>query len=44
MTSILEDELKNNKNTACFPLHECWLDIGRVEDFQKAQLDINRLI
>lgn len=24
-----------------FPIHEYWLDIGRVEDFEKAQLDFN---
>jgi NDP-sugar pyrophosphorylase family protein len=23
-----------------FPLHEYWLDIGRMEDFQRAQAEV----
>ncbi|MBY0518470.1 MAG: nucleotidyltransferase family protein [Bacteriovoracaceae bacterium] len=27
------------KNLKVFPIHEYWLDIGRLEDFEKAQVD-----
>ena len=34
---ILFDELiRNNKNVVSFPLREYWLDIGRIEEYQKA--------
>jgi NDP-sugar pyrophosphorylase family protein len=27
-----------------FPVHEYWLDIGRMEDFQQAQFDVAGLL
>lgn len=38
MPSLLERYL--NKNVLMFPFHEYWLDIGRMDDFNKAQIDI----
>ena len=26
-----------------FPLHEYWLDIGRMEDFQRAQFEVGSI-
>ena len=31
-----------NKNTAAFPIHEYWLDIGSVDDYQHANGNIVR--
>jgi dTDP-glucose pyrophosphorylase len=31
--------IENKFNTAIYPIHEYWLDIGRVEDYQKANID-----
>jgi len=41
MPSLLERYL-NNK-VLMFPFHEYWLDIGRIEDFKRAQVDIQAL-
>ena len=38
MPTLLERYL-NNK-VLMYPFHEYWLDIGRIEDFNKAQVDI----
>ncbi|WP_405469656.1 nucleotidyltransferase family protein [Morganella morganii] len=40
MPTLLENRLKNNKKILMFPIHEYWLDIGRIDDFNKAQHDI----
>lgn len=39
MPTLLEQEMERYKINS-FPIHEYWLDIGRMEDFQKAQEDI----
>ena len=31
----------NTKKLKVFPIHEYWLDIGRLEDFEKAQMDFH---
>ena len=36
MTDLFNLLLQNNKSTIAFPLKEYWIDIGRSEDFQKA--------
>ena len=33
--------LQNNKSTIAFPLKEYWIDIGRSEDFQKANQEFS---
>jgi dTDP-glucose pyrophosphorylase len=43
MPSLLEQHIANRKNIHKYPLHEYWLDIGRKEDFERAQIDIKRL-
>ncbi|MDO7895442.1 nucleotidyltransferase family protein [Pseudomonas citrulli] len=37
MPTLLEKEIELNRNVNMFPVHEYWLDIGRMEDFQRAQ-------
>lgn len=37
MPTLLEREITLNRDVAMFPVHEYWLDIGRMEDFKRAQ-------
>ena len=39
MPDLLQRQLEKNEKVAMFPLHEYWLDIGRVPDFEQAQQD-----
>jgi len=43
MPSLLEQHMGNSKNVMMFPIHEYWLDIGRIDDFNRAQTDIKLL-
>jgi dTDP-glucose pyrophosphorylase/predicted transcriptional regulator len=43
MPTLLELHIDRQKEVLMFPLHEYWLDIGRMDDFNKAQKDINNL-
>jgi UDP-2,4-diacetamido-2,4,6-trideoxy-beta-L-gulopyranose hydrolase len=43
MPTLLEDEIAKDKQVCMYPIHEYWLDIGRLDDFQKAQVDIKGL-
>ena len=36
MTDLLGEVVAGNQNTAVFPIHEYWLDIGSVEDYKHA--------
>ena len=38
MPDFLENELKN-KGISAFPIHEYWLDVGRIEEYAKANQD-----
>lgn len=40
MPSLLEERISRQENVMMFPIHEYWLDVGRMDDFQKAQIDI----
>lgn len=37
MPSLFERLLKNSQETAAFPIHEYWLDIGRKDDLERAK-------
>lgn len=37
MPDLLSAQMDNNKVVGMFPIHEYWLDIGRMNDFQRAQ-------
>lgn len=43
MPTLLEQHMQENDNILMFPIHEYWLDIGRMDDFNKAQNDIYML-
>ena len=40
MPSLLEKFIDQGSDVLMFPIHEYWLDIGRKEDFERAQIDI----
>lgn len=39
MTQLVELVLKRGAGVGCFPLSEFWMDIGHLEDYQKAQME-----
>ena len=43
MPTLLERQMARGLAVNVFPLHEYWLDIGRMEDFQRAQFEIGGL-
>ena len=43
MPTLLENKIKLSKDVGVFPIHEYWLDIGQLDEFKKAQLDILNL-
>ncbi|MFI8557803.1 CBS domain-containing protein [Pseudomonas putida] len=40
MPTILEEAMSGGKVVNMFPIHEYWLDIGRIEDFHRAQAEV----
>lgn len=40
MPTLLEQQIDEGKSVNMYPIHEYWLDIGRMEDFQRAQGEI----
>jgi dTDP-glucose pyrophosphorylase len=42
MTDILNEQMSEGRRVHMFPIHEYWLDIGRLEDFNKAQIDYSK--
>ncbi len=44
MTELFIQAKKLNKKTLVFPIHEYWRDIGRKEDYDDANLDIEKLL
>lgn len=40
MPSLLEQQIAEKREILMFPIHEYWLDIGRMDDFHRAQEDI----
>jgi dTDP-glucose pyrophosphorylase len=40
MPALLQQQITQGRAVNMFPVHEYWLDIGRMEDFQRAQYDI----
>lgn len=43
MPSLFEKLIKENKKTVSFPIREYWLDIGRMEEFERAQIEYKRV-
>jgi dTDP-glucose pyrophosphorylase len=42
-TDLMEDLIKDGKKVLSYPLNGYWLDIGKHEDFEKAQKDIKTI-
>ena len=42
MPTLLEQQMDKGEEVAIFPLHEYWLDIGKMNDFERAQHDYER--
>ncbi|MCZ4336793.1 nucleotidyltransferase family protein [Shewanella colwelliana] len=40
MPTLLEKKIADEGQVLMFPIHEYWLDIGRMDDFKQAQVDI----
>lgn len=43
MPTLLEQQIEHSKLVSMFPIHEYWLDIGRMDDFYKAQQEVEIL-
>lgn len=44
MPTLLKRHMEAGQEVLMFPIHEYWLDIGRMDDFHKAQIDIKNLV
>ena len=42
MPTLLEREINAGRDVNMFPVHEYWLDIGRVDDFNRAQEEVRK--
>jgi NDP-sugar pyrophosphorylase family protein len=40
MPTLLESKIANQNKVMMFQIHEYWLDIGRMDDYHRAQTDI----
>jgi len=43
MPTLLENNIANKKSILNFPVHDYWSDIGHIDDFNRAQIDIANL-
>lgn len=43
MTDLIESLLQSGQKVVTFPVVEYWLDIGQLDDFQRAQQDVRKL-
>lgn len=43
MPTLFEKLIKQGKKTSAFPIHEYWLDIGHVDDFNRADDDYEKI-
>lgn len=43
LPTLLEQQIASGRDVAMFPLHEYWLDIGKMDDFKRAQNDVSGL-
>jgi dTDP-glucose pyrophosphorylase/predicted transcriptional regulator len=42
MTNFLENQIKNGNKVCVFPIHEYWIDIGRMEEYECAHGIFNK--
>ena len=43
MPKLLNNQVKLNKKVSTFPIHEYWIDIGHMEDYERANNEITNL-
>ncbi len=43
MPELLQEKIRDRNKVLMFPIHEYWLDIGRMDDFEKAQNEFHAL-
>ena len=43
MPELLGDKISEGRRVLMFPIHEYWLDIGRMDDFERAQIEFHAL-
>ena len=41
MTTLLENQIKKEKQVNMFPLHEYWLDIGHIEEYNRGNMEVD---
>ena len=41
MPTLLDQRMRKGELISMFPIHEYWLDIGRFEDLNRAQVDMH---
>lgn len=44
MPVLLKKQIKSGFAVNMFPIHEYWLDIGRINEFKQAQIDLNGVL
>ncbi len=40
MTDLIDRLIERGRRVVCFPIHEYWLDIGQLEDYERVQQDV----
>ncbi|MEA2051168.1 MAG: nucleotidyltransferase family protein [Campylobacterota bacterium] len=43
MPTLFEDIIQKSLKTISFPVHEYWMDIGRISDFEQAQVEYSEV-
>ena len=43
MPDLINDQLEQSNLVNVFPIHEYWLDVGLMEQYKQAQIDVSRL-
>ena len=41
MPALLEKVIGENNKVSMFPIHEYWLDIGNIPDYNRANAEVN---
>ena len=43
MPDLINDQLEQSNLVNVFPIHEYWLDVGLMEQYKQAQIDVSRV-
>ncbi|PHR70033.1 MAG: alcohol dehydrogenase [Arcobacter sp.] len=43
MPTLFNELINENNNVVSFPLHEYWIDIGRIEEYEKANIEYTKV-